>query len=408
MPDGELLRELRDPGREPPGVTHHHGPGRGGAALARGNEGREEDVVRCLFQVRVGEDQGCVLAAHLQRQQLRLSLIRPLDGLADAPTPGEQDRVDAGVRAERGAGRRPSLHEVEHAAGNAGLLHALGVDLRRVRRDLARLEHHRVAARQRRQDVPVGQVDGEVERPEHGSDAEGPEPALGARLSRRGEVRDQLEALIRGDAGFRAAGLRLQARFPERFADVEGDGASQILFALLEHRADPAHQPGTVVQRERRETHMRRPRRADRPVHLGHCPGKPAEHHREVRRRAILDDFVGRRGSGPASGDEVHHSKGIVCSRSPSSASRASTADWGRCTSASRNALRVRTARKRLRPRVRSTETRRSSMSPGDASAPGGSRCRPSLARRKRRIGSINSVGAEWCGPPSNGSIRSS
>src|SRR2546430_5008978 len=37
---------------------------------------------------------------------------------------------------------------------------------RRVRRDLARLEHHRVAARQRRQDVPVGQVDGEVERPQ--------------------------------------------------------------------------------------------------------------------------------------------------------------------------------------------------------------------------------------------------
>src|SRR2546430_17519071 len=79
---------------------------------------------------------------------------------------------------------------------------------RRVRRDLARLEHHRVAARQRRQDVPVGQVDGEVERPQHGSDAEGPEPALGARLSRRGEVSYQLEALIPGDARFWAACLR--------------------------------------------------------------------------------------------------------------------------------------------------------------------------------------------------------
>src|SRR2546430_17454551 len=85
---------------------------------------------------------------------------------------------------------------------------------RRVRRDLARLEHHRVAARQRRQDVPVGQVDREVERPQPGSHAEGPEPALGARLSRPGEIRDPLEALIRGVARFRAAGPRLQAPFP--------------------------------------------------------------------------------------------------------------------------------------------------------------------------------------------------
>jgi hypothetical protein len=50
----------------------------------------------------------------------------------------------------------------------------------------------------------------------------------------------------------------------------------------------------------------------------------------------------------------------------------------------------------------------RADGAPGVASAPAGSRCRASLARRKRRMGSISSVGAEWCGPPSNGSIRSS
>src|SRR5919201_1444122 len=80
------------------------------------------------------------------------------------------------------------------------------------------------------------------------------------------------------------------------------------------------------------------------------------------------------------------YSKGIVCSRSPSSASRASTAGPGSCTSASRKAQIARTPRKRFRPCVRSTETRRSSTSGGDASAVAGRRWRPSFARRKELL----------------------
>src|SRR5439155_12739191 len=111
--------------------------------------------------------------------------------------------------------------------------------------------------------------------PEHGSDAQGPEPALRASLPRRGKVGDQLEPLVGGDARFRATGLRLQARFPERLPDVEGDGPRQLLLALREHGPDPAHEPGAIVQGELRELLLCHPRSSYRSIDLRLRTGIP-------------------------------------------------------------------------------------------------------------------------------------
>src|SRR6266446_2748650 len=306
MPDGQLLRQLGDAPGEAAPIPDHDGPGGRRAALAGGDEGGEQDVVGGFLEIGVGEDEGGVLAAHLQREDLRLPQVRFLDGLADGPAADEEDAVHSGMRGQGGADGRAALDEVEDAARDARLLQAARVDLGGVRGHVAGLEDDGVAAGQRGKDVPVGEVDGEVERPEHGEDAVGTEPALGARLPRRWEPGDQLQSFVGGDGRLGAAGLGFGSRFPERLADVEGDGASQLLLALLQHRADPPHELGPVALRNGSERALRGARRLDGRVDLRHGPGMAAQHEGEVRRRPVLDDPVGRPRWGPAACDEVH------------------------------------------------------------------------------------------------------
>src|SRR5260370_40355216 len=104
MADGKLLRQLRDALRETPRVADDDGPRRRRAALPRGDERGEEDVVDRLVEVRVGEDEGGVLAAHLPRQDLRLAEAGALDGQPPVPAPGDEHAGDDGAGSQSRAG----------------------------------------------------------------------------------------------------------------------------------------------------------------------------------------------------------------------------------------------------------------------------------------------------------------
>jgi hypothetical protein len=72
--------------------------------------------------------------------------------------PGERDQLDALVRDERGSrGLAETVHDVEHALGQADLVEQLGEPRRRERRPLGRFEHDRVARGKARRDAPGGE-----------------------------------------------------------------------------------------------------------------------------------------------------------------------------------------------------------------------------------------------------------
>ena len=279
---------------------------RGGAALARGHERREESVVHGLVQVRVAQHQRGVLPAHFQREQLGLAQRGALDGLADRPAAGEEHSIHPRMRGERGADGTGPLHQVECARRHAGFRQTACVHLGGVRRDLARLEDDRVSAGERRQHVAVGEVDGKVEGPEHRDDAQRAEPTLCVGLARRGERRHEPQPVFHRDRRLGHAGLHLGTRLPQRLADVQRDGARQLLRAPLQHLSDAAHQGGPLAARPGGPRRLRRARRVHSAIDLGERPAVATEEHAKVRRTAVLDDPLGALGLGERSGDEVH------------------------------------------------------------------------------------------------------
>ena len=87
---------------------------------------------------------------------------------------GERDLVDVGVLDQGLAGGTGAGDDVDHARGQVGLLADLGEQQRGERRRLGRLEHHGVARRQRRRDLPRQHHQREVPRDDLAGDAERP------------------------------------------------------------------------------------------------------------------------------------------------------------------------------------------------------------------------------------------
>ncbi|MNS93367.1 hypothetical protein D3C72_1275350 [compost metagenome] len=79
----------------------------------------------------------------------------------------EQQAVDIRAGGQRLTGFTPALHQIENPIGQAGLLPQLQGFLGSLRRQFTRLEHHGVARQQRRHDVAIRQMSGEVIRAEH-------------------------------------------------------------------------------------------------------------------------------------------------------------------------------------------------------------------------------------------------
>ena len=129
----------------------HDGAAGGGAFLSGGEERGIHHVLDRGVEVGVGQHDGRVLAAHLEldaQPALRRLLVQPVADLAGA---GERDGLSglaftsASPKLAAGAG-----DEVDHALGNAGLVQRLDDAPRAQRRGGRRLEHHGVAADQRR------------------------------------------------------------------------------------------------------------------------------------------------------------------------------------------------------------------------------------------------------------------
>ena len=94
-----------------------------------------------------------------------------VERLAGARRAGEQQAVDARLGGQRLALLGTADQQPDDAFGNPRLVEAVDQECAGRRRLLGRLEHDRIAGDQRRDDVAVGQVRGEIIGPEHGEHA---------------------------------------------------------------------------------------------------------------------------------------------------------------------------------------------------------------------------------------------
>ena len=176
LSSGSPTRSVRHPALEP--VEHvvgdrllHQQPRAGAADVALVEEDAVDDALDGLVDRRVVEDDVGGLAAELEGDLLVGAGDRPGDLPADLGGAGEGDLVDVGVRRPAPAGLAGAGDDVDDARRQVGLLADLGEEQRGERGGLGRLEHHGVAAGQRRRDLPRQHQQREVPRDDLAGDA---------------------------------------------------------------------------------------------------------------------------------------------------------------------------------------------------------------------------------------------
>ena len=150
----------------------HEQPRAGAADVALVEVDPVDDPLDRLVERAVVEDDVRGLAAELERQLDAGARELALDRLADLGRAGERDLVDVGVLDEMRAGRAVAGDDVDDARRQLGLAADVGEDERRQRRRLGRLEHDRVAAGERRRDLPGEHQQREVPGDDLAGDAE--------------------------------------------------------------------------------------------------------------------------------------------------------------------------------------------------------------------------------------------
>ncbi len=93
--------------------------------------------------------------------------------LAGADLAGQRYLGDVRMRGQKAAGIGEALHDVEDAVRQAGFGHDVGELDRGERRQLGRLEDHRVAAGKGRRRLPAGDLERIVPGADAGDDAKG-------------------------------------------------------------------------------------------------------------------------------------------------------------------------------------------------------------------------------------------
>ena len=180
------------------------------APLARGSEPGVHGRVRDQVEVGIRKHQHVVLRPAERLHPLAGRGRRLVDVAGDRGRPDERDRLHVGVGEQRVDGLLVAVHDVEHAVGQARLLHQLRQPDRRRGVLLARLQHDGVAGRDRDREEPHRHHRRKVERAD---DAHDPE-----RLAQRvdvdpgGHVLRVLALRQVGDAGTRSRRLRARAR----------------------------------------------------------------------------------------------------------------------------------------------------------------------------------------------------
>src|SRR5208282_2334912 len=156
------------------------------ADLAAIGETRAQRALDRLVEIGVGEDERRVLAAEFERYLTDAERRLAHDRFARARLAGEGDASDERVLGQKLAGRvRPeSVHDVVDALRHASLVHHLAEQSCGQRRLLRRLDDDRVAAGERRADLPRHQKQRQVPRRDDRDDALRPaEPVIDRALA---------------------------------------------------------------------------------------------------------------------------------------------------------------------------------------------------------------------------------
>ncbi|MCY1419084.1 hypothetical protein D9M71_346620 [compost metagenome] len=152
-------------------MRHQQAP-RAGATLAGGNERRLDNGIHRRIEVLDLVHHQRVVTPHFQGQDLVWAACELLmQQVAGAAGAGEEQAIDTWVGGQRHTGFTCALHQVQHTRRQAGSNPAVDGKLSDLGGELAGLEHHAVACQQRRHDMAIGQVPGEVVRAEHRHDA---------------------------------------------------------------------------------------------------------------------------------------------------------------------------------------------------------------------------------------------
>ena len=265
---------------------------------------------RCALEVGVGEHDVRGLAAELERDALDRAGCAAHHLLPDLGRPGEADLGDVRMldqpRADDGALAR---EDVDDALRNAGLERELAEPDRREGCQLRGLEHDRVAAGERRPELPGGDVEREVPGDDQPHDAE--------RLA-EGQVDaardgDRLAEVLVDRARVVVEDLRdhadLAARALDRLADVARLEPCELLAVLLDERREPPQKSRPVGGRDGTPGRERLLRAGDGRVRLLDA-GRLDLGDRLLRRRvddgghlrAASTSCSNRRWSSPASG----------------------------------------------------------------------------------------------------------
>ena len=302
--------KLRDGGGD--GVDHriavrarrNDQPPGAGTALARGDVARQHRDARRGLRVLRAPDHQRVVAAHLQRQ---LHAGAPgehfVDHGAGVPAAGEQHSVEIGVAQRGRAGLARALDEIEHPGGQPGLLPEPDHELADGRRQLAWLEHQRIARQQGRDDMAVGQMAGEIVRTQHEEDAQ--RLVVQHLLAELGFGTGAACALVMrldgdGDLGRHGAGFALG--LPERLAGLARDEFADLVLPTFHELAIGLRDRAALFKAGERPVGEGAARGGER---LAHVIGgrRRALPDRVARGRIVRDEHLSRTGA-PRAGDE--------------------------------------------------------------------------------------------------------
>ncbi len=219
--------------------------GRRGAALAGRPERPPQHPLQREIQIGVRQDDLCVLAAHLQREPFVEASTRLTDERPGLRGAGERDQGDAGMFHDRLPHHlAAAVDQLHYLRREPRLQEDLHEQRRRVRHVLGRLEDHGVAAHQRREDLPGGDRQGEVERRDDPRHTDGPpigHGPLAAQLRRHG-VAEQPATFRGGIVRGVDALLHVAPRLRQHLAHLPGHHRGDLLFPLSEEVAGmPQH-----------------------------------------------------------------------------------------------------------------------------------------------------------------------
>ena len=207
-----------------------------GAALPGGGKGARESGFHRKLQIRVGQDNNGILAAHFALNLLETLRAASVKLRADFVRAGERQPVNVGTLNEFIARVAPRAHdEIQHARRKACLRKDFDDFHRRERGDCGRLEDDRVAADEGGRDLPNGNRDGEIPGRDSADDPEGLANRVGKIFRKLARQRFAIQAARFAGHEFRDVdgALNFAERILEGLAFFAGEEASELFLVLL-------------------------------------------------------------------------------------------------------------------------------------------------------------------------------